>query len=480
MKKVAIFDLDHCLVEVNTSFEFVRYVFKKEKQFFKLFLLYFQKLLIPFLVFFFPSKTDREFYLKFLKGLSREILGHYAEEFAFYTTQNFLNKRLYEEINKFKEKREFVLILASSGFDTVVESISKKLGFDFYLGSAIEYDRNNICTGNLKTKLDKKKLEFLEKLIFPQIGKIDLRNSYFYTDNLSDIDLAKVIGNSFGVVQYSREAKLWTLHNIPVIYKIPVFKNYNYLFLPTFYYFIVRFPTNLIGNIYYHLFFPFIFSILISSFSIKNILIFLLAFWGYVALYEIGYILNDCVAVKKEEKPSIRIDPNSFFCKKKNIAIFIRAVFFLFIFILLIYLTFNVPYLFFISNFLILAIFLIVNNLKQQTRKFLYPFLASSHLVLPPLVFNPHPLFLLPIVLYNFMWHFIYAFEKFIAKPNKKITLISLPKILLLFLLVGFSYLKPDLVNYKVLLLSFLLCVFDFLYLLKFSLIQLKMQFKKS
>jgi hypothetical protein len=383
-------------------------------------------------------------------------------------------------VNKFKEKQDFILILASSGFDVVVESISKNLGFDFYLGSAVEFNNDNICTGNLKTKLDNRKLEFLEKLIFPLIEKIDFRNSYFYTDNLSDIDLAKVIGNSFGVVQYSREAKFWALHNIPVIYKIPVFKNYSYLFIPTFYYFIVRFPTNLIGNIYYHLFFPFIFSVLVSSLSIKNILIFLFAFLGYVALYEIGYILNDCVAVKEEENPSIRIDPNSFFCKKKNIAIFIRVVFFLFIFILLIYLTSSIPYLVFTSNFLILAIFLIVNNLKQQTRKFLYPFLASSHLVLPPLVFNPHLIFLIPIGLFNFIWHFLYAFEKFITKPNQKITLISLPKILLLFLLVGFSYLKPDLANYKVLLLSFLLCVFDFLYLLKFSLMQLKMQFKKS
>jgi hypothetical protein len=144
---------------------------------------------------------------------------------------------------------------------------------------------------------------------------------------------------------------------------------------------------------------------------------------------------------------------------------------------LLIYLTFSVPYLFLISNFLILVIFLIVNNLKQQNRKFLYPFLASSHLVLPPLVFNPHPIYLVPIGLFNFIWHFIYVFEKFIVKPNLKIILISLPKISLLFLLTAFSYLKPDLINSKVLLLSFLLCVFDFLYLLKFSLIQLKKEF---
>jgi hypothetical protein len=165
---------------------------------------------------------------------------------------------LYEEVNKFKEKKDFILILASSGFDVVVEAISKNLGFNFYLGSVIEYS-DNICTGKLIKKSDGKKLEFLQDEIFPQIGDIDFHNSFFYTDNLSDIDLAKAIGNSFGIVKYSREAKFWALHNIPVIYKIPVFKRYNYLFIPTLYYFIIRFPTNLIGNIYYHLFFPFIF-----------------------------------------------------------------------------------------------------------------------------------------------------------------------------------------------------------------------------
>jgi phosphoserine phosphatase len=479
MKKVAIFDLDHCLVEANTSFEFVKYILKQEKRVLKLFFLYFIKLLFPFLIFFFPSKTDREIYLKFLKGFKKDVLKQYAEEFAVYIIRNFLNKYLYEEVNKFKEKKDFILILASSGFDVVVEAISKNLGFNFYLGSVIEYS-DNICTGKLIKKSDRKKLEFLQDEIFPQIGDIDFHNSFFYTDNLSDIDLAKAIGNSFGIVKYTREAKFWALHNIPVIYKIPVFKHYNYLFIPTLYYFIIRFPTNLIGNIYYHLFFPFIFGVLVSAFSIKNILILLLAFLGYIALYEIGYILNDCVSVKKEEKPSIRIDPNSFFCKKKNIAMLIRVLSFLFILILLIHLTSSVPYLFLISNFLILVIFLIVNTIKQQTRKFLYPFLASSHLVLPPLVFNPHPIYLVPIGLFNFIWHFISAFEKFIVKSNLKIILISLPKILLLFLLTAFNFLKPGLINSKVLLLSFLLCVFDFLYLLKFSLIQLKKEFKKT
>jgi phosphoserine phosphatase len=46
MKKVAIFDLDHCLVEANTSFEFVKYILKQEKRFLKLFFLYFTKLLL--------------------------------------------------------------------------------------------------------------------------------------------------------------------------------------------------------------------------------------------------------------------------------------------------------------------------------------------------------------------------------------------------------------------------------------------------
>jgi phosphoserine phosphatase len=100
MKKVVILDLDHCLVETNTSYEFVKYVLKREKQVLKLFLIYFQKLLTPFLVFFFPFKTDREFYLKFLKGLSKELLKRYAEEFAIYIIKNYLNKNLYERVNK--------------------------------------------------------------------------------------------------------------------------------------------------------------------------------------------------------------------------------------------------------------------------------------------------------------------------------------------------------------------------------------------
>jgi phosphoserine phosphatase len=219
-------------VEENTTFEFVKYILKREKRFLKLFVLYFTKLLLPFLAFFFPYKTDREIYLKFLKGVKKDVLKQYAEEFAVYIIKNFLNKYLYEEVNKFKEEKDFILILASSGFDIVVEAISKNLGFNFYLGSMIEYSYN-ICTGKLIKISDGKKLEFLQDEIFPQIGDIDFHNSFFYTDNLSDIDLAKAIGNSFGIVKYSKEAKFWTLHNIPVIYKIPTFKHYNYLFSPT-------------------------------------------------------------------------------------------------------------------------------------------------------------------------------------------------------------------------------------------------------
>ena len=97
-KKIAIFDLDHCLLELNTSFEFVKYILLSEKKYLSLILLNIIKFTIPLLNFVYPKLTDREIYLRFLKDINYEVIKFYAEKFAEYSLNDkFLNEPLYNE-----------------------------------------------------------------------------------------------------------------------------------------------------------------------------------------------------------------------------------------------------------------------------------------------------------------------------------------------------------------------------------------------
>lgn len=57
-------------------------------------------------------------------------------------------------------------------------------------------------------------------------------------------------------------------------------------------------PSLLIGNIFS------------ASSLIENFFVYTLSFLAMFNVYEIGYILNDCVTVKNEEKPTLRLDEN--------------------------------------------------------------------------------------------------------------------------------------------------------------------------
>ena len=100
------------------------------------------------------------------------------------------------------------------------------------------------------------------------------------------------------------------------------------------------------------------------NFCLKEIVIYSISYAGYIAIYELGYLYNDCISIHLEENPKIRLDRNS--CDISFLLFYLyRIVFFLIVIILLLCIVeYDTVKVYIYGILTIAAIFYVHNNLK--------------------------------------------------------------------------------------------------------------------
>lgn len=189
MKGSECFIIDICgtLFKSNTTFDFMKYYFENEKWYIRLnkirknkFLIVLNRLTHKL----FKFDVIRYLYIRHLCGFSRSQLELMTSRYY----EDFLLKRINTPIIKLIEKKRgegFHLVIASATLDIISKEVAKRMGVEDQLSSELKYDKNDVCTGKLKTDLLARKLEYLRiKGIGEPFGGI-------VTDNDSDIDLIK-------------------------------------------------------------------------------------------------------------------------------------------------------------------------------------------------------------------------------------------------------------------------------------------------
>lgn len=202
-----IFDVCDTLYFSNTTFDFIKFVFEKENNKFKLFLvrIYTYKYSPLFISFFLIQKVSNIDYsklacLNLMKGYSKNTLEQYANQFY----KEHLVKNKIRKTHKLLEKAIFEnqkICLVSASIEPVVKEIALQLNI-CYKSSELNYV-NEIFTGKLSKELKGKKQE--EVSVLNSEGE-DL---IVVSDNFSDRILMEKATKCYAVIYKPEALEFW-------------------------------------------------------------------------------------------------------------------------------------------------------------------------------------------------------------------------------------------------------------------------------
>ena len=205
MVKLIIFDVCWTMYKSNTTFDFIKYVYKVEGiNSFKLDFL--NSLIGRFLILLLGKLVGRDIYrelfVDLLKGFSKESLEKSSERFY---NEFLIEKKVDYTFNLINSMPLNSIILCSASLDIVVEHIAKMLNADFF-ASKLEF-KNGICTGRISNDLLGAKNKIFE------YENIDL----VVTDNLSDLELVKKSSKSI-ILSTPKNIGFWERNGLTVDY----------------------------------------------------------------------------------------------------------------------------------------------------------------------------------------------------------------------------------------------------------------------
>ncbi|MBL4938027.1 HAD-IB family hydrolase [Clostridium sp. YIM B02515] len=203
MEKLAIFDVDYTLTKKETQIEFYKYMLKKDKKH----ILHMPKVILSGILFalnLIPLKSTKEYFISFIEGIREEEMKEHVKDFY----ENRLSKLLYkdaiETIKRLKmEGYKIYLISASPEFYLNelynIKEVDKIIGTRYLCENGVHKRsmQGENCKGEEKVK------RLMEEIKKEDI-EVDFKNSYMFSDSLSDLPLLNIVGNPY-LINYKKK-----------------------------------------------------------------------------------------------------------------------------------------------------------------------------------------------------------------------------------------------------------------------------------
>ncbi|OAA83151.1 HAD-IB family hydrolase [Clostridium ljungdahlii] len=203
MEKLAIFDVDFTLTNSETLMEFYIFMVKKRPRL----ILYAPFSIISALLFVlkvFSAKKAKENFISFINGISEKDMELLTKEFYEKRLSKIFYKDAMYTLKKFKNSGyKIYLISASAEFYLKelykIEEVDKIIGTRFQIvnGKHTRKILGQNCKG------EEKVARLMESLKKDNI-EVDFKNSYMFSDSLSDLPLFKLVGNPY-LINYTRK-----------------------------------------------------------------------------------------------------------------------------------------------------------------------------------------------------------------------------------------------------------------------------------
>ncbi|GAA0115827.1 HAD-IB family hydrolase [Clostridium senegalense] len=203
MEKLAIFDIDYTITKRETLLELYMFMIKKSPKFIK----YAPRNIISTLLFALRLKDagkSKETFIRFIDGIKEDEMQELVKEFYEKRLCNILYQDAIDMMKKLKKEGcKIYLISASAEFYInefyKIKEVDKVIGTRFKVENNIHrpiIDGTN-CKGEEKVKrlMEEIKKEGIE---------VDFKNSYMFSDSLSDLPLLNLVGNGY-LINYKRK-----------------------------------------------------------------------------------------------------------------------------------------------------------------------------------------------------------------------------------------------------------------------------------
>jgi HAD superfamily hydrolase (TIGR01490 family) len=210
MEKLAIFDVDYTITKRETLFEFFMFLISKKPKLilhipksFGASLLYAAKLM--------SAGDAKRYFMSFIRNIHEDELKKLVKEFYSKRLSNIFYVDAINTMKKLKsEGYKIYLISASAEFYLEelynIKEVDKVIGTRFKFTNGY-YSEEIIGENNKGEEKVRRLMEFLEK----EKIEVDFKNSYMYSDSLSDLPLLKLVGHPYLINSTKKK------HNIEVL-----------------------------------------------------------------------------------------------------------------------------------------------------------------------------------------------------------------------------------------------------------------------
>ena len=206
MEKLAIFDIDYTITRKETLMEFFKYLVSKDIKNIK----FLPRALysgLMYVVKVYDERRVKECFLKFIENIDEAELAKLTKSFYDERVSKILYKDALEMIKKLKKEGYMVILISASPEFYVKEFYAIKevdliIGtkFTFKDGKFIRKMHGNNCKGEEKVRR-------LNEVLKEKNIKVDFKNSYMFSDSLSDKPLLDLVGNPY-LINYKKKHEI--------------------------------------------------------------------------------------------------------------------------------------------------------------------------------------------------------------------------------------------------------------------------------
>ena len=206
MEKLAIFDIDYTITRKETLMEFFKYIVSKDVTNIK----FLPRALYSGLMYgvkVYDERRVKECFLKFIENIDETELAKLTKAFYDERISKILYKDAVDMIKKLKKEGYMVILISASPEFYVKEFYAIKevdliIGtkFTFEGGKFIRKMHGNNCKGEEKVRR-------LNEVLKEKNIKVDFKNSYMFSDSLSDKPLLDLVGNPY-LINYKKKHEI--------------------------------------------------------------------------------------------------------------------------------------------------------------------------------------------------------------------------------------------------------------------------------
>ncbi len=203
IEKLAIFDVDYTLTSRETLRQFYYYSLKKHPKN----IIYAPRAMASGLLFvmgIFDEKKTKEAFLKFIHGMNEENMDELIKDFYENRFKNILYKDGIDMIRKLKsEGYKIYLISASPEF--YLNELYEMKEIDKIIGTKFRRDKKSYTRfmDGMNCKGEEKINRLMASLKEDNI-EVDFKESYMFSDSLSDLPLLKLVGKPY-LINYKKK-----------------------------------------------------------------------------------------------------------------------------------------------------------------------------------------------------------------------------------------------------------------------------------